>query len=86
MDLSTRFRRVANSVRIRISDIVVGRHYSVQFAERVGISVMFTITHNETDTLFSIYLPIRYERLITDLDIADKLRTSMVVYYIQRLL
>ena len=71
MDLPARFRRVAQSVRIPIADMVEGRHYSIQYAERVGNTVQFTITHDETDTFFLIYLPIRYVRFVTDLGIAD---------------
>jgi hypothetical protein len=66
MDLSTRFRPIALSMKISIGAMVPGRHNSIEYAERVGTSVVFTITHAATDTL-----PLRYARVVADLDIAD---------------
>jgi hypothetical protein len=81
MELPSRFRQVANSLWLPIGAMVSGRHYSIEYAERVGSSVVFTITHVDTDTLFLIWLPIRYARVVTDLDIAD-INTARIWRYI----
>ena len=75
MDLPAKFRRIAHSVHRPVTQLVEGKNYYVEFAERIitqqGPTVQFLVSDIATKQLYITDLPKRYARVVTDSDIND---------------